>query len=140
MIVPALAGALEVVCEGDDTLKGFGVCVTPRSRRNPEGRKTYIVQYRVRGSRRSRRLALGLTAVLGPHQAHARAIAALGEAASGKDPFPAREADYGPQLTSGKPTNLASSSSQSLRDAQDKLFQNVRRFTRSNSGFSSKHC
>jgi integrase len=75
----------------DDALKGFGVCVSPESRRNPNGRKSYVVQYRIRGSRHSHRMTLGSTSLLSPHQARDRALKVLGQAAAGEDPAPRRE-------------------------------------------------
>jgi integrase len=81
----------------DDTLKGLGVCVTAASPRYPLGRRTYVVQYRVRGSGRSRRLTLGATNVLSAYQARERAFRALAEAATGNDPSPPREDDGEPE-------------------------------------------
>ncbi len=74
----------------DDSLKGFGVCVTPASRRSPAGRKSYVLQFRVRGSIRSRRTVIGPVSVLTPYEARDRALEALATAASGADPVPSQ--------------------------------------------------
>ena len=46
----------------DDSLRGFGVRVSPPSDTSPGGSRSYVVKYRLRGSRKSRWLTLGPTA------------------------------------------------------------------------------
>ena len=70
----------------DDTLRGFGVRVTPPSRTSPAGTTSYVVKYRLRGSRRAHWLRLGPTAVLSPAQARRLAGRALAEVAAGRHP------------------------------------------------------
>ncbi len=99
--VDSLKAGAKKTLHWDDTLKGFGVCVFPESGRNPEGRKSYVVQYRIRGSRRSHRMTLGSTSLLSPQQARDRALSILGQAAAGHDPAPRceDEAESEPELS-----------------------------------------
>lgn len=62
----------------DDTLKGFGVKVTP------SGRKVFVVQFRLLG--RSARYTIGPYGVWSPDRARSRALEVLGAVASGTDP------------------------------------------------------
>ena len=68
----------------DDQLPGFGVRVTKR------GGRTFLVQYRVAGTRR--RLVLGTFGTLATEEARKRAKAALGKVAAGEDPFAQKRA------------------------------------------------
>ena len=67
----------EVFC-WDDEISGFALRVTPT------GRKTYTIQYRVKG--RVRRLKIGLHGTLTPEEARQQARRLLGEVAHGEDP------------------------------------------------------
>jgi integrase len=62
----------------DSELKGFGVKCTPA------GRKTYIYQYRARGS--TKRVTIGVHGPLAPQQARDRAQRLAAEVALGRDP------------------------------------------------------
>ncbi len=64
----------------DTLLKGFGVRVSP------SGRKTFVVCYRPRATRKFRWLTLGSAAVLSAAEARTRAGAALASVAAGQDP------------------------------------------------------
>ena len=65
----------------DTDLKGFGLKVTPK------GRKVFLVQYRTggRGSP-TKKVTLGTTPPLTPHQARQTAMKLLGRVADGEDP------------------------------------------------------
>ena len=70
----------------DTVLRGFGVRVSA------QGRKTWVVRYRVHG--RQRRLTLGTYPSLGLAKARAAARRALGQVAEGEDPATAKQAEY----------------------------------------------
>lgn len=64
----------------DDSLKGFGVKVTPK------GRKSYVFQYRLGGRRgRARRLFLGVHGQVTTEQARKEATKIAGDVAKGRD-------------------------------------------------------
>src|SRR5436190_16155167 len=65
----------------DSTLSGFGVLVSGTT-----SVKSYVVQRKVAGTRRKRRMTLDKTNILTLEQARARAIGMLGEFSAGKDP------------------------------------------------------
>ncbi len=77
----------------DDGLRGFGVRVTPPSRTNPVGTKSYVVKYRLRGARRAYWMRLGATSALSPKHARRLAGWALAEVAAGRNPRLACEAE-----------------------------------------------
>lgn len=64
----------------DDSFPGFGIRVSP------DGRKSWILMYRMDGSRRLRRLTLGTYPRLALADARDRAREALHEVSNGKDP------------------------------------------------------
>lgn len=64
----------------DDTVKGFGLRIWP------SGRMTYIVKYRLRKQRTTKRHTLGTTAVLTAPQARAMAHDVLAAVRAGRDP------------------------------------------------------
>ena len=65
----------------DNSLKGFGLKVTP------SGRKVYIVQYRIGGRKgRTRRVTLGAHGALTTEEARGLAKKALGQVSTGSDP------------------------------------------------------
>ena len=69
----------------DETLKGFGLKVTPA------GRKVYLVQYRMRGGGRTRRVTIGRHgSPWTSDQARGEATRILGDVATGVDPAEAR--------------------------------------------------
>jgi integrase len=68
----------------DDALAGFGVAAYP------QGRKTYVVQYRNGG--RSRRSTIGDHGRLTPEEARSEAKKLLGSVEKGEDPIAARKA------------------------------------------------
>ena len=70
----------------DTVLPGFGVRVSA------QGRKTWVLRYRVNG--RQRRLTLGTFPSLGLAKARAAARSALGQVADGEDPATAKQAVY----------------------------------------------
>lgn len=73
----------------DDVLPGFGLSITAT------GVKTYVVQYRTRTGRQSRRLAIGRHGVLSTEQARAEAQQILAAVARGADPAAARSSARG---------------------------------------------
>ena len=77
----------------DDTLRGFGLRVGPPSKINPSGSRSYVVKYRLRGSRRAQWLTLGPQAALSPAEARRLAGWALAEVASGRNPRLGSEPD-----------------------------------------------
>jgi integrase len=68
----------------DGQLPGFGVRVKPPSAKNPDGVKTFLVQYRV--GHQTRRVKIGRHPAFRVEQARTRAMALLGEISSGGDP------------------------------------------------------
>ena len=68
----------------DGQLPGFGVRIKPPSAKNPDGVKTFIVQYRV--GPQTRRLKIGRYPAFRVEEARKRAIALLSEIGSGGDP------------------------------------------------------
>ena len=65
----------------DNSLKGFGLKVTP------SGRKVYIVQYRLGGRKgRTRRVTIGVHGTLTAEEARVAAKQALGQVSTGNDP------------------------------------------------------
>ncbi|HTO83722.1 MAG TPA: integrase arm-type DNA-binding domain-containing protein, partial [Methylomirabilota bacterium] len=68
----------------DGELPGFGVRIKPASRRNPEGAKTFLVQYRV--GNRTRRIAIGRWPVVKVEKARTKALRLLAEIGDGGDP------------------------------------------------------
>ena len=79
--VDALKAKEKVVIYWDESLKGFGVKVTPAES------KIYVVQYRMGGSGTpTRRFTLGKHGALTPDQARKRAVKILGDIANGIDP------------------------------------------------------
>jgi len=78
----------------DADLKGFGVCVHPKSTRHPAGLKAFSVRYRtLRG--RDRRLKLGNFGALTVEQARKLASKVLAEAQAGGDPAADRQTARG---------------------------------------------
>lgn len=67
-------------------LRGFGVRATPPTKKSPAGRKSYVIQYRPKGSKQTRRLTLGSTEALTLPQAREMAAAHLLSVAQGADP------------------------------------------------------
>tara|TARA_R110000868_G_scaffold124226_4_gene328577 strand:- start:98 stop:1369 length:1272 start_codon:yes stop_codon:yes gene_type:complete len=76
--VDAIVATDKEVFYWDDEISGFALRVTPT------GRKTYTIQYRVKG--RVRRLKIGLHGTLTPDEARQQARRLLGEVAHGEDP------------------------------------------------------
>lgn len=70
----------------DTVLRGFGVRVSA------QGRKTWVLRYRVNG--RQRRLTIGTFQSLGLAKAREAARSALGQVADGEDPATAKQAVY----------------------------------------------
>jgi integrase len=68
----------------DGQLPGFGVRVKPPSAKNPDGVKTFLVQYRV--GHQTRRVKIGRHPAFRVEQARTQAIALLNEIGSGGDP------------------------------------------------------
>ncbi len=64
----------------DETLKGFGVKVTPK------GKKAYVCQYRAFGQKNAKRFTIGAHGVLTADQARAEAKRLLGLVVTGEDP------------------------------------------------------
>ncbi|HTY66166.1 MAG TPA: Arm DNA-binding domain-containing protein, partial [Alphaproteobacteria bacterium] len=75
----------------DDEMRGFGLRVMPRSRKSPDGVKSFVVQYRI--GRRTRRLAFGRYPVMNAKVARMRARALLATVDDGKDPSQERKAE-----------------------------------------------
>jgi len=71
----------------DTTLPGFGLMATDR------GARSYVVQYRIVGTGRSRRMRIGDPATLNLDEARRLARAKLGEVAGGADPQAQRLAE-----------------------------------------------
>ena len=68
----------------DGQLPGFGVRIKPPSGKNPDGVKTFFVQYRI--GPQTRRVKIGRHPAFRVEQARTRARALLGEISSGGDP------------------------------------------------------
>ncbi len=81
----------------DDTLRGFGLRVSPPSNTNPSGSRSYVVKYRLRGSRKSHWIRLGPAAALSAAEARRLAGWALAEVASGRNPKLGSEPDSEPE-------------------------------------------
>jgi hypothetical protein len=69
----------------DEAVPGFGCRVLP------SGRKSWIVQLRVRGRRGQRKITLGPTSKVSSEAARRKACELLAQAALGADPVKARE-------------------------------------------------
>lgn len=77
----------------DDSLPGFGLRVSPRNRKSPAGRKTWIVMYR-RPTGSAVRLKLGTYPAVGLADARVKAKGYLGQIEiEGRDPVAERQAD-----------------------------------------------
>src|SRR6516225_8271655 len=71
----------------DDHLRGFGLRIYP------SGRRSFVVQYRLRGGRggRTRRIVLGEYGKMTPDEARRRAVQVLAAVDDGRDPAAERD-------------------------------------------------
>ena len=76
----------------DDDLSGFGVKVTPRTKKTPDGTKVYLFQYRVGGrGNPTRRYTIGKHGALTPDQARTIAKGLAHQVEQGIDPRQAED-------------------------------------------------
>ena len=86
--VAQLAEVIRPTLFFDTDLKGFGLLASPKSKRNPDGAKTWFVQYRTGdGGRRAatKRVTIGPLSLLTAEKARQRAQILLAEARLGAD-------------------------------------------------------
>ncbi len=79
----------------DGQLPGFGVRIKPPSSKNPDGVKTFFVQYRV--GPQTRRIKIGRHPALKVENARKTAIELLGEIGGGGDPSERRRRERASQ-------------------------------------------